>query len=95
LEYCKNNRDKIREYSAELKMRMMKFRDVLQADVAKKKLLDGLGNMWKDIEMELYEYEADQDRTNMEVQNALGKFRGLGAKMGSKGLWAYLCFREY
>jgi len=78
------NRDRIRDYSFKLKDRMMIFRDVLQKDTAKKKLLDGLGMMWKDIESELYAYEAEQDRTNMEVELALTKFKNLGDKMNRK-----------
>lgn len=75
------NRDKIREYSFKLKDRMSVFRDVLQKDTAKKKLLDGLSMMWKDIERELYAFEEEQDRANMEVAEAMTKFRNLGDKM--------------
>ena len=60
IEYCKDNRERIRKYSEGLKKRMGAFRDLLNDGQAKRKLIGTLTDLWKQIEQGLTEYEQDQ-----------------------------------
>ena len=56
MEYTEDNRQRIKNYTQDLKKRMGKFRDILIDGTAKRQLFSQLNDIWKGIEDELLEY---------------------------------------
>lgn len=59
MEYTESNRQRINNYSKDLKTRMGAFRDILIDGTAKRQLFSQLNDIWKEMEDELLDYQAE------------------------------------